>query len=120
MVAPCQEKRREMKRERLFHLPPDRATFGTCDGLTVDAEGTVYSARWGGRAIYTYHPDGSPRGKFDLPVANVTSMCFGGKDLRDLYVTTAANGDQTVNAGALFLLRTDAKGQLDFRSNIPT
>lgn len=107
-----------MTRERVFHHVADRKTYGTCDGLTVDSHGTVYSARWGGHAIYTFAPDGSPLAKIDLPAANVTSLCFAGTELTDLYITTAARNESAVGAGALYRLRTTAKGQLDFRSRI--
>lgn len=108
----------KMNNERVFHEVTDRAKFGTCDGLTVDAAGTVYSARWDGRGIYLFNPDGSARGKIDLPVPKVTSLCFGGKDLTDLYITTACRGDGTAGAGGLYRLKTTAKGQLDFRSSL--
>jgi sugar lactone lactonase YvrE len=107
-----------MSRERIFHHVDDRKTFGTCDGLTVDQHGTVYSARWDGKAIYTFKPDGTAAGKIELPVPKVTSMCFGGKGLTDLYITTAGRNDGTAGAGGLYRIRLGVKGQLDFRSSL--
>ena len=58
------------------------------DGLAVDAEGCVWAALHGGWGLQRYSPDGRLMGRVELPVAKVTSCCFGGPDLRDLYVTT--------------------------------
>jgi sugar lactone lactonase YvrE len=62
------------------------------DGLAVDAEGGVWVALHGGWGLHRYAPDGELAAVVDLPVARVTSCCFGGDDLRDLYVTTRREG----------------------------
>ena len=62
------------------------------DGLTVDAEGCVWVALHGGWGLHRYSPDGELVAVVDLPVARITSCCFGGDDLRDLYVTTRREG----------------------------
>ena len=62
------------------------------DGLAVDAEGGVWVALHGGWGLRRYAPDGELAAVVDLPVARVTSCCFGGPDLRDLYVTTRRDG----------------------------
>lgn len=62
------------------------------DGLTVDAEGCVWVALHGGWGLRRYSPDGELAAVVDLPVARITSCCFGGDDLRDLYVTTRREG----------------------------
>lgn len=94
--------------------PSNRRPFATLpgsvlpDGLTVDAEGGVWVALWGGWGIHHYAPDGLLVEHLQLPVAQVTSCAFGGPDLTDLFVTTAAGGlgarelsDQPL-AGAVF------------------
>lgn len=107
----------EMTNERVL-VTADRAKEGTPDGLSVDARGNLWSARWGGRGIYLYTPDGTFIRKVDLPVSQVTSLCFAGKDLTDVYITSAARGDTSSNAGSLFHMKSDTPGQLDFRSKI--
>jgi sugar lactone lactonase YvrE len=62
------------------------------DGLAVDAEGGVWVALHGGWGLRRYAPDGELAAVVELPVARVTSCCFGGPELRDLYVTTRREG----------------------------
>ena len=62
---------------------------GLPDGLTVDSEGCVWSAQWGGWRLTRYDPDGKVERVVKLPVPNPTSCVFGGPDLTDLYVTSA-------------------------------
>ena len=68
------------------------------DGLAVDAEGGVWVALHGGWGLRRYAPDGELAAVVELPVARVTSCCFGGDGLRDLYVTTRREG---LSAGEL-------------------
>jgi sugar lactone lactonase YvrE len=87
--------------------------LGSPDGLTVDSEGGVWVALWGGGAVQRYSPDGSLEGRIELPVTNVTSCCFGGGcgDLNTLYVTTAARGAaHEPLAGAVFACRPGVRG----------
>ena len=60
------------------------------DGLTVDAEGFVWLAVWDGWMVIRYEPDGRVVQRLALPGPRPTSCCFGGADLRTLYITTAS------------------------------
>jgi len=62
---------------------------GVPDGLAVDSEGCVWSARWGGWKVVQYDPDGVAMEEIRMPVEQPTSCTFGGEDLRDLYITSA-------------------------------
>jgi len=62
------------------------------DGLTVDAQGGVWSAHNGGGRVVRYDPDGKPTHVVRLPVPHPTSCIFGGADLSTLYITTARQG----------------------------
>lgn len=86
------------------------------DGLAVDAEGCVWSALWAGGCVVRLAPDGRKIARLRLPLPLTTSCAFGGRGLRDLYVTTASVGmgqqevDRHVEAGDLFCVRSDATG----------
>ena len=68
------------------------AAPGAPDGSTVDAEGFLWNARWGGSCVVRYAPDGRIDRIVDLPVSNPTSCMFGGPGLRTLYVTSSVIG----------------------------
>jgi sugar lactone lactonase YvrE len=74
--------------KRIFVKIPDNE--GIPDGMTVDAEDHVWSAQWYGSCIVRYDPDGKIDRRLELPVKQVSSLIFGGEDLTDIYVTTAA------------------------------
>jgi sugar lactone lactonase YvrE len=96
-------------RRRVVEIPPES---GVPDGLTVDAEGFVWVALWGGGQVRRYGLDGRLDRVVALPVAQVTACGFGGPQLRDLYVTSAAEGaDGDARAGALFRCRPGVSGQ---------
>jgi L-arabinonolactonase len=89
---------------------------GLPDGLAVDEEGCIWSARWGGWKLVRYMPDGRVEREIPMPVAFPTSCAFGGPDLRDLYITSAwteiipgGRADQPL-AGDVFRLRAPVKG----------
>lgn len=98
--------------ERLFA----RVEAGFPDGLTVDAEGYVWSARWDGWQVVRHAPDGSVDRVIEMPVARPTSCMFGGPELRHLYITSARFGlsDEALTvqplAGGVFVLETDVPG----------
>jgi sugar lactone lactonase YvrE len=81
---------------------------GTPDGMTVDAQGFVWVALWNGWGVRRYGPDGTLDREIKLPVRQVSCCTFGGPNLRDLYITTAARGlsaedlDEQPAAGGLF------------------
>jgi gluconolactonase len=95
--------------------PESRRVFaetegGAPDGLAVDREGRVWVALYGGGCVARFRPDGAPDGRIDVPASAVTSLCFGGDDLRDLYITTADNTDAPELRGCVFRTRVDTPG----------
>lgn len=94
---------------------------GVPDGMTVDAEGYVWSARWDGYRLTRYAPDGSEERRVLFPAKKVSSVTFGGPDYMDMYVTTAGGNNKVENgpgAGALFRLRLGIQGLPEFPSRI--
>jgi sugar lactone lactonase YvrE len=91
---------------------------GSPDGMTMDADGNVWIAFWGGACIRQFTPDGELLQRIDLPALQITSMAFGGEDLKSLVVTSARNGmkaeqlAQYPGSGAVFLLRPGVAGVL--------
>ena len=89
------------------------------DGSTVDSQGCVWNAQWGGSQVVRY----SPRGEVDLvlpvPVSQPTCVAFGGSRLDCLYVTSARQGlqpdalAQQPEAGNLLIYRTGFTGLPD-------
>lgn len=64
---------------------------GVPDGMTMDETGMLWIAHFGGSCITRHNPEtGEVLMKIELPVSQVTSCCFGGNGLNDLYITTAA------------------------------
>jgi sugar lactone lactonase YvrE len=86
------------------------------DGLAVDAEGCVWSAQWDGWCVIRFAPDGREIQRLPLPVQRPTSCCFGGPDLRTLYITSAsvALSEREIQecplSGDLFWMETDVPG----------
>lgn len=89
---------------------------GFPDGLAVDAEGYIWSARWGGWKVVRYAPDGSIEREIPMPVEFPTSCAFGGLNLDELYITSAwievkpENRARQPFAGDVFRLKTHVCG----------
>ncbi len=91
------------------------------DGMTVDREDGLWSARWDGYVAVRYGPDGGELGRIAFPARKVSCVAFGGADYRDLYVTTAGGDDRDDNgstAGSLFRVTPGVQGRAEFRSRI--
>lgn len=65
------------------------ATGDRPDGACVDADGCLWQAMFAGGRVVRYAPDGRIDREIALPVTNPTCLCFGGSDLKTLYVTSA-------------------------------
>jgi len=80
-----------LRNRRVFvRVPRDQ---GAPDGLTVDAEGLVWSAQWFGACVVRYDPDGREERRISTPAAQTSSVAFGGPELTDLFITSAAFSD---------------------------
>jgi sugar lactone lactonase YvrE len=111
------------RRRTFATLSPDD---GVPDGLCVDADGHIWVALWGGGAVRRYRPDGALDREVRLSVTNVTSCAFGGSELDELFITTAAgdlNEEQLAAepaAGAIFWYRPGCQGRQPNLAKVPS
>lgn len=113
------------RRTDAFDFDPERGTLknrrtviqypdGLPDGMTIDAEGNLWTALWGGHAVVCVEPtSGRIIRKLDMPVSQPTCCVFAGRDMDELIITSAAAGCSMYDeplAGALFSVKTDTRG----------
>ena len=89
------------------HHDPDHVVP---DGLAVDTQGRLWSARWGGSCVVQHDTDGRVIRRIDVPTAKVTSLAFGGPNLDEMLITTSQ--------GPVYLSRPGVRGRREFRSRI--
>lgn len=97
-------------RRPVVEIPADA---GSPDGMTIDADGRLWVALWGGSGVRCYRPDGKLEEHVPLPVTQVTACTFGGPGLDELYITTSRQGlaeGAQPEAGALFRYRPGVRG----------
>ena len=95
----------------------NRRTFveigGAPDGLTVDSQGGVWVALYGGGAVQRYTAEGGLSDRIDVPTPQVTACTLGGPRLDELYITTSQDGLDPADdplAGALFRAEVGVPG----------
>lgn len=76
--------------ERRFATLPENTGFP--DGATIDAEGGLWVAHWGGGRVSRFAPDGIFDRSISVPAPRVTCCAFGGPQLETLFITTARVG----------------------------
>ena len=93
--------------------------MGIPDGMTVDDEGNIWVALWGGHGVIKYDPKtGDILDKVEVPAPNVTSCCFGGEKLDELYITTASlltDLEQYPLAGSVFKVKPGVTGRPSYK-----
>ncbi len=108
-----------------FDVTPERtltnrrllAEFSGADGLQVDAEGGIWAANYAVGNVTRFLPDGSVDQVFDFSDrfdgCRITSLCFGGADLKDLYVVTAGDYRKPPGPdGRVYKARSNVAGQV--------
>lgn len=106
-------------RRVLIRVP---SSEGIPDGLAVDAAGFIWSAQWYGACIVRYDPDGREERRISMPAKQTSSVAFGGPELMDLFITSAAKSeampimppdydpDSGFFGGPLFRVRAEVRG----------
>lgn len=94
---------------------------GFADGSAVDAEDNVWNARYYGGIVQQYLPDGSEGLRVVMPTDCPSCVCFGGKNLDTLFITTARKDLKPEalaaqpGAGGLFKLKVGVRGVAESR-----
>lgn len=83
---------------------------GVADGLKVAADGSVWVADAHGGRVAVFGPDGKHLRDVKVPLPMVTSLCFGGDDMKDLYIVTGSRGGPSEKCGTVFRTRSDVPG----------
>ncbi len=93
---------------------------GITDGLTIDLDDNIWSARWDGYRVRKHAAaDGHVIEEVKFPVAKVSSVIFGGSDFDTMYLTTAGGDGKDSLDGAIFTLKVPGvKGRAEFRSRL--
>ena len=103
---------------------------GVPDGMTVDAEGYIWSARWDGSHIYRYSPEGQQVMDLELPVPKISCVTFGGENYDRLFISSARGEEKCVSlqdkwsptnanpAGDIFHHQIDIKGRPELLSRV--
>ncbi|MCC7497374.1 MAG: SMP-30/gluconolactonase/LRE family protein [Bryobacterales bacterium] len=116
------------KNRRVFvQVPSDE---GLPDGLTVDAAGFVWSAQWYAASVVRYDPDGKVERRIPLPAKQTSAVTFGGTDLDEIYVTSAAQSEPMplmppgydwrngLFGGEVYRVKVDVQGRPEHRTSI--
>ena len=114
-AAPFDERTGTIGRARVFaRVPRDE---GTPDGMAIDREGGIWSARHGGAVVVRYDANGAESVRVPIPCTRPTGIAFGGPELRDLYIATA-RVDGEPASGALFCVEVSVAGAPAERSRL--
>ncbi|XP_076462870.1 regucalcin-like [Babylonia areolata] len=107
------------KRTAVEFAPDTLSTYGFPDGMTIDTEGKLWVACYNAGAVYRFDPEtGKTLQKVDIPARQTTSVCWGGRNLDELYVTCARvymseeefRSTQPLAGSVFKVLATGAKG----------
>jgi L-arabinonolactonase len=98
---------------------------GEPDGSTIDRDGGLWNAQWGGARVVRYDADGRETVRINVPTTQPSCVAFGGPQLGTLYITSARIGlDHTalqndLRAGGVFIATPAARGIAEpvFRTN---
>ena len=103
-------------RRTVIRVPDD---MGYPDGMTIDADGKLWIAHWGIGQVVCWDPRrGEALGLARVPVQAVSSCCFGGEDMKTLFITTAREdmaASEAERAGNIYSARLDVSGADSYR-----
>lgn len=108
------------EKETLIRVPDNE---GLPDGMTIDAEGCIWSMQWNGYRLVRYSSSGEKLEEYLFPIAKISSAAFGGKNYSELFVTTAnypwkKDDHEQQYAGCVFVLKQKIWGLPEYKRSI--
>lgn len=104
-----------------IHIPE---SLGWPDGMTSDTDGNLWIALWGGAQVTKWNPStGKLLEQIPVPALQTSSCVFGGKDMNELYITSARKSMSETDlkkyplSGGLFKVITNVVGMKTFEFN---
>jgi D-xylono/L-arabinono-1,4-lactonase len=93
---------------------------GMPDGMTVDADGCIWSAQWNGSRLIRYTPTGKKLIEYNFTISKISCVTFGGKNYSELFVTTAnypwnESDYEKQYAGSVFVLKQEVCGLPEYK-----
>jgi len=106
--------------KKVFIKVPDEE--GSPDGMTIDAEGCIWSAQWNGSRLVRYAPTGEKLFEYNFLIAKISCITFGGANYSELFVTTAnyplnKTDYEKYGAGTVFQLKQSIAGLPEYKIN---
>jgi len=105
-----------------IHIPE---SLGWPDGMTSDIQGNLWIAMWGGAQLTKWNPHtGALLEQISVPALHTSACIFGGKNMNELYITSARHGmsesdkKKYPHSGGLFKLITNVEGMPTFEFNV--
>jgi len=98
-----------------------RSKYGSPDGLCLDTNDNLWIGLWDGAGIIQIDQKGALMQKIKFPTKKITTLCFGGTDLNDIYINSAGADNIDLNgklAGALFNINIGVRGKNEYRSRL--
>lgn len=91
------------------------------DGMTMDCEGFLWSVLWNGNRIVRFNVAGKIIEEHPMPYPQTSSLCFGGEDMKTLFITSASIGSNDASpplGGPCFLMKTQKMGRADWEAHL--
>lgn len=104
----------KLSKKKVFIKVPKKR--GYPDGICTDIDGGIWIAYWNGGCVIRHFPNGKIDKIINLPVKKPTSLCFGGKKLNMLFITSAKsfskqNHEVETKSGSIFVIKTNILGK---------